>query len=173
MPPPYRRHVHIDVALLSIDVLSSHPFIYPPPTHSCSKLLFGSNEACLSDPLLSSLILFFSYLFFLFNRTRTDAVHDSRVFFFFSSFPSFRSHHHHHHHHSIPFHSKRDDYNYYYLIECASLFIPPHASSVVCANTQNREHTKFKEREERESVVGERGRRRQRQRERERERKKK
>ena len=112
----------------------------------------------LSSPLFSDPFLFFSFL--LFNRTSTDAVHDSRVFFFFSSFPSFRSHHHHHH--SIPF----QDNWYYYSIECVcvTLFIPPHGIICCLPRTKN---CKI-QRERRESVVGERGRRRQRHRERER-----
>ena len=94
----------------------------------------------LSSPLFSDPFLFFSFL--LFNRTSTDAVHDSRVFFFFSSFPSFRSHHHHHH--SIPF----QDNWYYYSIECVcvTLFIPPHASSmssVVCNSMSSRTESVF------------------------------
>ena len=115
----------------------------------------------LSSPLFSDPFLFFSFL--LFNRTSTDAVHDSRVFFFFSSFPSFRSHHHHHH--SIPFQD-----NWYYSIECVcvTLFIPPHMHHLLFAKPRTLQNSK---REKRESVVGERGRRRQRQRERERKKK--
>ena len=118
----------------------------------------------LSSPLFSDPFLFFSFL--LFNRTSTDAVHDSRVFFFFSSFPSFRSHHHHHH--SIPFQD-----NWYYSIECVcvTLFIPPHASHTDDDLLFAKPRTENSKREKRESVVGERGRRRQRQRERERKKK--